>query len=62
MWREFQLVHSYTCESSFCGPTKGDHNGAHFSIKMLEEIGHDFCRTLCDLGEKEKYKKILQDL
>ena len=62
MWREFQLVHSYTCEASFCGPTKGIHSGCHFNTKILEEVGHSFCRTLVEIGDKDKYKKVLQHL
>lgn len=62
MWREFNLVHSYTCEASFCGPTKGIHSGCHFNTKLLEEVGHSFCRTLVEIGDKEKYKKVLQHL
>jgi len=62
MWREFQLIHSYTCESSFCGPTRGVHTGHHFNTKILEDIGKFFCLTLVEIGDKEKYKKTFQTL
>lgn len=62
MWREFQLIHSYTCESSFCGPTRGVHTGHHFNTKILEDVGKSFCLTLVEIGDKEKYKKTFQTL
>ena len=62
MWREFNLVHSYTCEASFCGPTRGIHSGCHFNTKILEEVGQSFCLSLVEIGDKEKYKKVFQTL
>ena len=62
MWREFNLVNSYTCEASFCGPTRGIHSGCHFNTKTLEEVGHSFCRTLVEMGDKERCKKVLHTL
>ena len=32
MWKEFNLTNSYTCESSFCGPSQGIYKGFHFTI------------------------------
>lgn len=48
MWREFNLINSYTLECSFCGPTKGVYAGCHFNPEMLEIMGRGFCRTLAD--------------
>ena len=53
MWREFNLINSYTLEASFCGPTKGVHKGCHFNPSTLKEMGRDFCRTLAEYLEKE---------
>ncbi len=39
MWKEFQLVNSFTLECSFCGPNKGLYKDCHFTISMLLEIG-----------------------
>ena len=59
MWREFNLIYSYTCEASFCGPTKGIYNNCHFTHKMLLDVGHNFCKTLVDMTEnREKVKKV----
>jgi len=63
MWREFNLINSYTCEASFCGPTKGKHNGCHFNCQTFEEIGKSFCLAMVDITkDRERVKKIYQDL
>lgn len=50
MWREFNLVNSYTCEASFCGPTRGIHNQCHFNIELLQNVGKVFCKTMVDMS------------
>ena len=35
MWKEFNLINSYTCEASFCGASQGVYKGLHFNIQML---------------------------
>ena len=35
MWREFNLVNSFTLEASFMGPNRGVHAGLHFNTTML---------------------------
>ena len=64
MWREFSLNNSYTCEASFCGPSQGICKGFHFSIKMLLDMGRDFCRTLALYSEVDAsyYKQILTEI
>jgi len=63
MWREFNLVNSFTCEASFCGPTRGIHNNCHFNTTCLEQIGKSFCLTLVDITDnKERVKRVMQDL
>jgi hypothetical protein len=60
MWREFNLVNSYTLEASFCGPTRGIHNGCHFNTLLLENVGKNFCKTLVDVSDnKERVKKTM---
>lgn len=53
MWREFNLINSYTLESSFCGPSKGAYKGNHFNPTLLDIMGRVFCKTLADYVEKE---------
>ena len=53
MWREFNLINSFTLEASFCGPTKGPLKGCHFNPQALEEMGRVFCKTLADYVERE---------
>ena len=63
MWREFNLVNSFTCEASFCGPTKGPHAHCHFNTSLLEQVGASFCITLFDMTtDGDRYKRTLQDL
>ena len=63
MWREFNLIHSYTCEASFCGPTRGIHNNCHFNPVLLEQVGKYFCITLHDMTEnRERVKRAMQEL
>jgi len=50
MWREFNLVNSYTCEASFCGPTRGIHNQCHFNIELFQNVGKVFCKTMVDMS------------
>jgi len=59
MWREFNLINSYTCEASFCGPTNGKYNGCHFNCACFQEIGSTFCQTMVDMTrDRERVKKI----
>lgn len=53
MWREFNLINSFTLEASFCGPSKGQFKGNHFNPTVLEIMGRVFCKTLADYVEKE---------
>lgn len=63
MYKEFQIIYSYTLESSFCGPTRGTFNHCHFTSSLLESIGRDFCRTLFDMADdNERVKRTHQDL
>lgn len=64
MWREFNLVNSYTCEASFCGPSQGICKGFHFNIKMLLDMGKDFCKALAVYSEPDNtyYKQILSEI
>jgi cytosolic carboxypeptidase protein 2/3 len=53
MWREFNLINSFTLEASFCGPTRGPLKGCHFNPQALEECGRFFCKSLADYVEKD---------
>jgi hypothetical protein len=35
MWREFNLINSFTLESSFCGPAQGAYKGFHFNQTLF---------------------------
>jgi hypothetical protein len=53
MFREFNLINSFTCECSFLGPTKGLYKDCHFTIPMLLDMGKQFCLSLADLVEPD---------
>lgn len=63
MWREFNLINSFTLECSFCGPTSGLYKDCHFTISILKELGQKFCVTLIDYANNEtKVKDAIQEL
>ena len=58
MFKEFNIIYSYTLEASFCGPTRGTYDQCHFTTAILESIGKSFCLTLYDMSEDpERFKR-----
>lgn len=53
MWKEFAIINSFTCECSFCGPSRGLYKDCHFNISMLLDIGKSFCQALLDTIEPD---------
>jgi hypothetical protein len=53
MWREFNLINSFTLECSFCGPTNGLYKDCHFTIRLLKDLGKMFCISLVDYARNE---------
>jgi hypothetical protein len=63
MWKEFNLINSFTLESTFCGPTEGRYQDCHFTIAILKECGLLFCRTLIDYASNEpKVREVIREL
>ncbi len=63
MWREFNLINSFTLETTFCGPTDGRYQDCHFTISILKENGRLFCRTLLDYASNEpKVREAIREL
>ena len=63
MWKEFQLINSFTLETSFCGPTRGLYKDCHFTIPILRDMGKQFCITLRDYASNEqKVREAIQEL
>jgi len=63
MWREFNLINSFTLESTFCGSTEGRYQDCHFTISILKELGRLFCRTLLDYASNEpKVREAIREL
>ena len=44
--KEFNVLNSFTLETSFCGATIGDHQDFHFTPPIMENVGADFCKAL----------------
>jgi hypothetical protein len=63
MWREFNLINSFTLETTFCGPTDGRYQDCHFTISILKDCGRMFCRTLLDYASNEpKVREAIREL
>jgi len=63
MWKEFNLINSFTLESTFCGPSEGRYQDCHFTIQILKECGMLFCKTLIDYASNEpKVREVIREL
>jgi hypothetical protein len=63
MWREFNLINSFTLETTFCGPSEGRLQDCHFNVNTLKECGAMFCRTLLDYASNEpKVRETIREL
>jgi hypothetical protein len=63
MWRDFNLINSFTLECSFCGPTNGQYKDCHFTITLLKELGRQFCVTLADYARNDaKVREAITEL
>lgn len=51
VWRQINVVRSYTMESSYCGCDQGRYKDQHINTHMLEEMGHKFCECLIPLAK-----------
>lgn len=57
VWKEFNVSNSYTLECSFCGPTQGSNQGAHFNIQTLVQMGEQFGKTILDFSQQKIVKQ-----
>eukprot|EP00741_Cyanophora_paradoxa_P005167 tig00000863_g5009.t1 len=64
VWRDFNIVNSYTMEASFCGASFGRHCSTQFHTRHLEEMGHFFCDTILDFydPDQSKVQAVLREL
>jgi hypothetical protein len=64
IYKEFEIVNSYTIESSFCGADFGKYRDLQFNPNHLQEIGRDFCDTLLDFCDpnQTKVRNITEEL
>lgn len=64
VWRELNIMNSYTIEASFCGADFERYADCHFNRQMLEELGHQFCEAIYDFCDPDqtKFKKAMKEL
>ena len=63
MWREFNLINSFTLEATFSGPTEGRYQDCHFTTTILKDSGRLFCKTLLDYASNEpKVREAIREL
>jgi hypothetical protein len=63
MYREFNIVNSFTLEASFMGTSRGSQAGLHFNTNSMQMIGHTFCETLAELTLNEpKVQKVTEQI
>jgi hypothetical protein len=46
IWKELNIINSFTLECSVSGPSRGKYKGYHFTVPILHTLGHDFCEAL----------------
>ena len=51
VWKEFNIINSFTLEASFCGSTSGKFSDCHFTPNQYRDIGKTFCTTLLEFSE-----------
>ena len=64
VWKEFNVVNSFTLECSFCGPTAGVYKDCHFTPQTLNDIGRTFCFALLEFTEQDMMamRQLFQEL
>mmetsp|Transcript_47300 Transcript_47300/g.86861 ORF Transcript_47300/g.86861 Transcript_47300/m.86861 type:complete len:756 (-) Transcript_47300:91-2358(-) len=64
VYRELQIINSFTLEASFCGADFGSLADQHFTTKHLEEMGHMVCDAILDFCDPDQSKvlNVLKEL
>ncbi|KAJ3034568.1 Cytosolic carboxypeptidase 2 [Rhizophlyctis rosea] len=57
VWRQLNLINSFTMEASFCGSDQGPDGGFHYGIEDLEDMGRKFGETLFAYFSVEEEEK-----
>ena len=57
IWKEFNVMNSFTMEASFCGSNLGKLASCFFRPCDLEEMGHKLCDTFLDYFDPDPYKR-----
>jgi hypothetical protein len=62
IYKEFGVANSYTLECSLCGTSIGSRKDIHYSMKMLLDIGKQFCQALADMTDPTMCKTALREI
>ena len=63
LFQEFEIVHSYTMEASFFGPSRAESFGSafegdmHFTTKDLGSLGQDLCKCCLTFNSQRIYSR-----
>jgi len=61
VWRETNIINSFTMEASFAGSNFGQHAGNHFNVEHLMQMGRDWCIALFHYDDaRQRYEARLQ--
>jgi len=60
--RDFNVINSFTLESSFCGSNIGKYQDCHFTPSQLKDTGKDFCISLSKMKDKKIKVDLLKEL
>ena len=55
VWKEMNIINSFTLECSISGPSRGQYKGFHFTVPILQILGHDFCEALFKYTSDSSY-------
>uniref|UniRef100_A0A8D8R903 Cytosolic carboxypeptidase 1 n=1 Tax=Cacopsylla melanoneura TaxID=428564 RepID=A0A8D8R903_9HEMI len=55
VWRELDIVRSYTMEATYCGFDRGTYKDTHINIGHLRDMGSSVCTALAALHDETQY-------
>lgn len=54
VYREFNILNSFTIEASFCGSDFGRFADKHYNTRHLEQMGHFLCESILDYCDPDQ--------
>jgi len=64
IWREFNIMNSFTLETSFLGSNYGKYESFHFNKKLFMHMGETFLQSILDASDisSEKFKEVTDEI